>query len=394
MSSRISEFRDNDCEVVAISTDDIETHQRWLTLTPQQGGIGELQFPLASDVEGEVCASYGVYVKRQNVAQRGVFIIDPNGVLQYQLVHSMNVGRSTDELLRVLDALQSGGLCPADRKAGESHINVQAELGPNRVLGQYRIESELGKGAFGTVYRAHDQTLNRTVALKVLQQESEESKGLIREARAAAALNHPNVCTIFGIEEIDGVTMIVMEFVEGESLADRIKSSEMSPQIAESLIRQAFAGMSAAHKAGVVHGDLKPANMMITADDSLRIMDFGMAQQTANNDSFAETMLSGSISDTGLRGTPMYMAPEITLGESQSPASDVFSLGLVLFEMLGNRPAVSGRNLMEILRNIEQFEMPAEVSAFPVHLQEILHASLEVSPKNRASADDLLHQLS
>ena len=109
VSGRFAEFRERHCDVLAVSTDTIDTHVRWLTTSPSQSGIGPLAFPLASDPDGEVCKAYGVLVERGHLALRGLFIIDPNGVLQYQVVHNLSVGRSSDEILRVLDGLQSGG---------------------------------------------------------------------------------------------------------------------------------------------------------------------------------------------------------------------------------------------------------------------------------------------
>src|SRR5262249_13065862 len=134
-----------------------------------EGGMSGLSFPLASDADGAVCRAYGVYVPRQHLALRGLFIIDPNGVLQYQVVHNLSVGRSTEEMLRVLEGLQMGGLCSGERRRGEPGLDVIQELSPGRLLGPYRIEARLGEGAFGTVLRAHDGTLDRTVALKVLR---------------------------------------------------------------------------------------------------------------------------------------------------------------------------------------------------------------------------------
>jgi peroxiredoxin len=197
VSGRIAEFRERHCDVLAISTDSIETHMRWLTTMPSQGGLGQLEFLLASDPDGAVCRHYGVYVERQHLALRGLFIIDPNGVLQYQVVHSLSVGRSSDEVLRVLEGLQSGGLCPGERTLGQPPLDVLGGLGPNRVIGQYQVEATLGSGSFGTVFQARDMLLDRTVALKILRSGAAlPTESLLAEARAAAALNHPNVCTV------------------------------------------------------------------------------------------------------------------------------------------------------------------------------------------------------
>src|SRR6266404_5585831 len=169
LSLRIEEFRRRHCDVLAISTDPVATHERWVATPKAQGGLGELHFPLASDEDGSVSQAYGVYVPRQHVALRGLFIIDPNGVLQYQVVHNLSVGRRAEEVLRVLDGLQTGGLCPSDWDATVPTLDPVRTLGPNSVLGQYRLEAELGRGSFGAVYRAHDLLLDRKVALKVLR---------------------------------------------------------------------------------------------------------------------------------------------------------------------------------------------------------------------------------
>src|SRR6516165_2618433 len=154
VSGRIAEFRERGCDVLGVSTDSVETHERWLTTRPTDGGLGPLSFPLAAEPDGTVCRAYGVYLERQQVAMRGLFLIDPNGVLQYQVVHSLSVGRDTDEVLRVLEGLQTGGVCPGGRRRGDPVLDPSRELGPNRVVGPYRIEEELGGGSFGTVFRA------------------------------------------------------------------------------------------------------------------------------------------------------------------------------------------------------------------------------------------------
>src|SRR5207244_374450 len=185
LSTRIEEFRGRECDVLAISTDPVGTHERWVATPKAHGGLGELHFPLASDEDGSVCQAYGVYVPRQHVALRGLFIIDPNGVLQYAVVHNLSVGRRAEEILRVLDGLQTGGLCPADWERETPTLDPTQSLGPGSVLGPYRIDVELGRGSFGSVYRAYDTLLERTVALKILRPDgSVLSDAVLREARA------------------------------------------------------------------------------------------------------------------------------------------------------------------------------------------------------------------
>lgn len=298
-----------------MSTDSIDTHERWLTFPPAQGGLGGLAFPLASDEDGTTCRAYGVYLDRQHAALRGLFLIAPNGVLQYQVVHGLTVGRNTDEILRVLEGLQMGGLCPADRRRGEPALDVARELGPNRLIGPYRIEAELGGGSFGTVFRARDLTLDREVALKVLRPGSAvPAAALLAEARAAAALSHPNVCAIYAVDSSEGAPMIVMEFVPGRPLSRLLGDGPLSRAQAAAIGRQVALGMAAAHARGVVHGDLKPANILVTPEGLVKVVDFGMARRAAAPASGEETAVWNPSADGGISGTPSYMAPEQARG--------------------------------------------------------------------------------
>jgi alkyl hydroperoxide reductase subunit AhpC len=383
ISDRIAEFREKDCDVLAISTDTLDTHARWLTTLPSESGIGPLTFPLASDPDGEVCKSYGVLVERGHLALRALFIIDPNGVLQYQVVHNLSVGRSSDEILRVLDGLQSGGLCAAERPAGQANLNILDHLGPNRVVGRYQIESQLGSGAFGVVYRARDMVLDRTVALKVLRPGTADRDRVLAEARSAAALNHPNVCTIHAIDDSQGSLMIVMEYVAGETLADRIQRGPLPPDAAAAIGRQIAAGLATAHAAGIVHGDLKPANLMLTPTGTIKIMDFGLAQRVSELDPRTETIEWTGSQTSHLSGTPAYMAPEQTRGEPVSAASDVFVLGLILFELLRGKPAITGTNILEVFRQIDTFDAASRAAELPEPFAEILKVALAPRPAER-----------
>lgn len=378
ISDRIADFQSRGCEVLGISTDDIETHARWIHTPPEQGGLGPITFPLASDTDGATCRQYAVYLEQQNVALRGLFIVDPNGVLQYQLVHSLSVGRSSDEVLRVLDALQSGGLCTGEREVGQPTLDVHSKLVPNRVVGQYRIEEKVGRGACGTVFRAQDTLLQRTVALKVLNPSMDDSvEALLAEARAAAALNHPNVCLVYSVDNSNGVDMIVMEYVDGRPLSNRLEEGALELQMTVSYARQIAKGMAAAHEAGVVHGDLKPANLMISANDRLKIMDFGLARRIEHVTRVDDTTPYPSPSSSGITGTPRYMAPEQARGESATPQTDVYAFGLIVYEMMTGKPAVSGANILEVLRCIEQFEPSDRICDFPEPIQSLLRESLQ-----------------
>jgi len=370
--------------VLGVSTDSVATHERWIDTSPDQGGLGGLNFPLAADEDGAACRAYGVYLERQHVALRGLFLIDPNGVLQYQVVHSLTVGRNTEEVLRVLEGLQMGGLCPGERPRGEPPLDLSRELGPNRVLGPYQIEAELGGGSFGTVFRARDLTLDREVALKVLRPGSPiPAAALLAEARAAAALNHPNVCAIHAVDSSLGAPMIVMEYVAGRPLSGFLMKGPLARQQAAGLCRQVALGMAAAHAQGVVHGDLKPANILVTPDGTVKIVDFGMARRSTSSAQAEKPVLWDPGPAGGISGTPAYMAPEQARGEPATPASDVFSLGVMLYELVTGRRARAEGNLLELLRRIEGEDLTRHLAGTPEPFADVLRQALAVAPAQR-----------
>jgi serine/threonine protein kinase len=369
---------------LGVNTDSIPTHERWLTTPRSQGGIGGLEFPLATDENGEVCKAYGVYLPRQHVALRGVFIIDPNGVLQFQLVHNLSVGRSTDEMLRVLDALQSGGLCPGEWTAGQATIDPAQTLAPGRVIGQFRIEAILGGGAFGTVFRAWDVLLERRVALKIMRTGGTQlPESFLTEARTAAGLNHPNVCIVYAVDRGEVAPMIVMEYVDGQPLGAVLEKGPLTLGRGIGIGRQIALGMAAAHEQGIVHGDLKPANILVTTTDGVKITDFGLARRTRAPLSPNETADYRPQQTGGISGTPTYMAPEQARGRIATPASDVFALGLILYEMLTARRAIPGDEILEVLRNVDQVDPDRLAVEMPEPFAGIVRRALVREPMQR-----------
>lgn len=395
LSARLEEFQRRGCELLGVSTDTVETHEQWMAAPRSQGGLGGLAFPLAADVEGVACRAYGVYLEWQKLALRGLFIIDPNGVLQYSVVHNASVGRRSDEILRILDALQSGGLCPENWSASTAPIDPTMAIVPGNVLAHYRFETKLGSGSFGAVFQAADLTLERTVAVKVLRPEKTTSVAtLLNEARLAAALQHPNICTVYSVDDSEGVPLIVMEYVAGGSLRQLMKQGPLPAPRAREIAAQVAGGMAAAHAAGIVHGDLKPENILLTVDGAAKITDFGLARRNTTDSTAAPTLTWEQIASGGLSGTPAYMAPELLEGQRPTPRSDVFALGMVVYEMLTGRQAVSGTALVEVLQRIRNLEPLRLVAELPEEVRDPVGKMLQPAPQGRPTMVDVVGMLS
>jgi eukaryotic-like serine/threonine-protein kinase len=384
LSGRAEEFDRRGCDLLGISTDSIKSHERWIATPRAQGGLGEIHFPLASDRDGCVARAYDVYLDAQHVALRGLFIIDPNGVLQYQAVHNLSVGRRSDEVVRVLTALQSGGMCPEDWCTDCEPLDPTRALVPGNMLGHYRIEAEVGQGSFAAVYRAHDTLLDRPVALKVFKAGSPSPPlAILAEARAAAALNHTNVCTIFAVDDSEGVPVIAMEYVDGQPLSVLLEDGALAPARAADLGRQIALGMAAAHALGVVHGDLKPSNLLVTRGGVVKITDFGLSRRAAPPRTSDETQVWVAAEDGRIAGTPGYMSPEQSRGEPVTPNTDVFSLGAVLYEMLTGKQAFDGDNVLQVLDQIRNVDADAYAAEVPEPFRAILRQSFVRDARER-----------
>ena len=239
-----------------------------------------------------------------------------------------------------------------ERPALTAGFNILANSSEDSLIGKslngYRIISLLGKGGMGEVYLAEDTKLNRKVALKFLSMEfvgdNWAKRQLIKEAQAAAMLDHPNICSVYGIEECDEHSFIVMQYVEGETLANLIRNRAIQTDQVIDLVPQIVGAVAAAHAHGIIHRDLKPGNIMVTPDGQVKVLDFGLAKTVRQQGIMSAADSISHLSQAGvLRGTVAYMSPEQLRGEKLDFRSDVFSLGTVLFELLsGTNPYVHG----------------------------------------------------
>src|SRR5262247_3166749 len=263
-----------------------------------------------------------------------------------------------------------------------------------QTLDQYRIDSKLGEGGMGVVYKGRDAHLDRAVAIKVLPADSvadpSRKQRFAQEAKAASALNHTNIVTIYDIRSQDGADFIVMEYIEGQTLDKCIGPTGMRPmhvlkyaaQIADALIK--------AHGAGILHRDLKPSNIMVTEEGSIKILDFGLAKLLEPPDFSADgtTLTARSITEQGtVLGTTAYMSPEQAEGRKLDGRSDIFSFGSVLYEMVTGRRAFEGANKISTLGAILHTEPKAasEISAgVPTELDKIIARCLRKDPERRA----------
>ena len=278
-------------------------------------------------------------------------------------------------------------------------------LAPGTRLGPYEIVELAGAGGMGEVYKAHDTRLRRDVALKIATRpfadDGETRAQFEREARAIAALNHPHICAIHDVATFDGHDVIVMEYLDGETLQQRLRRGPLS--IAE-LLRHAIAiagALAAAHREGVVHRDLKPSNVMLTKS-GVKLLDFGIAKRrkTTGDGSLAPPDAAGTTVATiegRLIGTVPYMAPEQIEGRPVDARTDIFAFGAVLLEMAAGKPAFQGESTAALVAAILAEQRPrasATVPGLPRALDRVISTCLALKPENRwQSAVDLLREL-
>ena len=258
-------------------------------------------------------------------------------------------------------------------------------------IGKYRVLGKIGQGAMGEVYRAHDATLDREVAIKVitakLSANEEARKRFAREAKAVAALNHPNIITVYDFGEHEGMAFMVMEMLdEGQDLKDLIRKKQLPPlEIRIAIMEQICDGLAFAHRKGVVHQDIKPGNIRVLENGGVKVMDFGLA------------LRSDDIGSGPVMGTPYYMAPEQIRGERPSARSDIFSLGVVFYEFLSERRPFTGSDVKSILAAVVQKDAVPLTKAVPElapAVSAFVDMALAKDPARRyADADQMLEAL-
>jgi serine/threonine protein kinase len=274
-------------------------------------------------------------------------------------------------------------------------LEEEHTLEPGAVLGAYTVIREIGRGGMGRVYLASDGRLGRTVALKVvapqLTREARHRDRLRREARAAAVLTHPGICTVYALEELDGELYIVTEFVEGHTLRDEIAGpARPSIQVIVSTARELASALSSAHAKGITHRDLKPENIMRTPEGRIKVLDFGLAhiETTPGGSAAIVTQVPG-----GIIGTPAYMSPEQIEGRTAGPAADVFAFGVLLYEWIsGRHPFQAGSALATLARVLDSTPEPLSSHApVPRWLSDVIERCLRKPANERFnSAAELL----
>ena len=265
---------------------------------------------------------------------------------------------------------------------------------PGGEMGRYRIDSMIGAGGMGVVYRATDVALRRDVALKILSPEFAGDPDRLarfrREAQMLAALNHPNIATIYGLEQADGVQFLVMELVPGATLAEQIEAGPVPLHAALSIAGQTAEALEAAHEKGITHRDIKPANIKVTPEGRVKVLDFGLARASALCGIAAEaasTMTADLTVEGQVVGTPAYMSPEQVRGLTASSQSDVWAFGCVLFELLSGRHAFGGDSVTETLARVLEREpdWKALPAGTPAQIVDLLKRCLQKDPSRRPS---------
>ena len=302
--------------------------------------------------------------------------------------------------MRCYSAADSG----CNRSSVTVHFVVMPLVSGTR-LAHYEILEPIGTGGMGEVYRAKDEKLGREVAIKVLpgefREDEERLKRFQREAKVLASLNHPNIAAIYGVEQTDATHFLVLELVEGETLAERISRGPIQMDESLEIGRRVAEALEEAHEQGVVHRDLKPANIKITPRDEIKVLDFGLAkafgEEAHESDSSMSPTLTRDATGVGvIMGTAAYMSPEQARGRPVDKRTDIFAFGAVLYEMLTGRKAFPGDDVSDVLAAVIKLEpdwtdLPREL---PPPLLALLRRCLEKDPrKRRRDIGDVWYEL-
>jgi serine/threonine protein kinase len=292
---------------------------------------------------------------------------------------------------------------PALEVAAPLLADERSQLTPGEIIGRYEVISLIGRGGMGEVYLAVDKLLNRKIALKLLPLDYASNKKRLRrfeqEAQTASALNHPNILTIHEIGQVEDQPFIATEFVEGETLRQRLKRSPLTVAEALEVAIQIASALASAHQAGIVHRDIKPENVMLRPDGYVKVLDFGLAKLMEHDERTPRARVTeeSDVSSGLMMGTVKYMSPEQAMGLQVDPRTDIFSLGVVLYEMATGRPPFRGKTARELIAAILNEEPPA-LSQFseeaPEELQQIISGALRKDKEQRYSAiQDVLADL-
>ncbi len=266
-----------------------------------------------------------------------------------------------------------------------------------QTIAHYRIQAKIGAGGMGEVYRATDTRLNRDVAIKVLPEafavDATRMVRFEREAKVLASLNHPNIATIYGLEKSNNTLALVMELVEGPTLAERIKQGVLPIDEALPIARQIAEALECAHERGIIHRDLKPSNVKLTPDGQVKVLDFGLAKALQGESSEEELENSPTVSAVATRagvllGTAAYMSPEQARGKRVDRRADIWAFGCVLYEMLTGRDAFGGEATSDILACVIRAEPEWSLlpSSVPPRVRKLLRRCLQKEPKKRLQA--------
>ena len=259
--------------------------------------------------------------------------------------------------------------------------NTHTKLRVGEKLGTYRIEGVLGAGGMGRVYLARDTTLKRSVAIKLVDPGRQSHDDLVWEARLAASLDHPSICTVFGVGYAGDEPFIIMEYLRGVPLSMVIRQQRTLPlETALSVQRQIAGAVAYAHDCGIVHGDIKCSNIMVGDDGRVKVLDFGLAVRRPREDAEADTTCPSP--STGAAGTVPYMAPERIRGRQPDVLSDIWALGVVLYEMLAGCRPFRGVTPLELAAHI-LFNQRAPMAPIPEAVSAVIERCLAVSPNDR-----------